>query len=335
MSTAINTTDRPDYAVLQQAAQWYARLLDTPPDSEQLARWQLWLSQSEAHRQAWHYVETVSQRFQPLRGDVTPLAAQTLLTPAPALSRRQTLRLGAALAGGSLLSWLAWQSPSLREPVLAMGADYRSQTGEIRALTLNDGSHLWLDTASALDVRYSATQRQLHLLAGTVFVEAAFDKQRPLIMTTREGTIHTRTPEENASASRFSARQLAGHTQLNVYAGQVSVAPSQRDEAQRIRAGIQWQFDAAGNGTTSPLLSEDADWRLGLLNASDTPLAQVITRLARYRRGYLACSPDIAALRVVGTFPLTDTDKALAMLGRALPIRIRRRANWWVTVEPA
>jgi transmembrane sensor len=56
-------------------------------------------------------------------------------------------------------------------------------------------------------------------------------------------------------------------------------------------------------------------------------------RLARYRRGYLACDPDVADLRVMGAFPLTDTDKSLAMLARVFPVRIHRRFSWWVTVE--
>ncbi|MGM3175353.1 FecR domain-containing protein [Dickeya lacustris] len=326
---------RPDYAVLQQAAAWYASRLEAPPDADVHIRWQQWVAQDASHQQAWRYVEAISQRFQPLRGDVTPLAAQTLMTPSSSFSRRQTLRLGAVLAGGSLLSWLGWQSPELREPLLALSADYRSQTGEIRALTLSDSSRLWLDTASALDVRYSATQRQLHLLAGMVFIDAVADRQRPLVIATREGRVTLNTEEKTTANGRLSVHQQSGHTLLSVYAGQVTVTPSHHDKTQRIQAGTQWLFDATGNGTSSPLLSDDADWRQGILTASDTSLDAVITRLARYHRGYLACSPDVAALRVVGTFPLTDTDKALTMLGNALPIRIQRRADWWITVEAA
>lgn len=46
-------------------------------------------------------------------------------------------------------------------------------------------------------------------------------------------------------------------------------------------------------------------------------------------------NPLIASLRVMGTYPLNDTDQVLAMLESALPVRVSRRFDWWVTLEPA
>lgn len=317
----------PDYQALQQAADWYAQLLDSAHDSELHARWQQWLSASDAHRLAWQYVETVSQRFQPLRGDVTPLTAQTLLQPSTPLTRRHTLRLGALLATGSLLSWLTWRHTPVRESLLALTADYRTGTGEIRDFTLSDGTRLWLDTASALDVRYTDTRRQLNLIAGEALIDTAADKRRPLFVASREGSMQ-------ALGTRFSVRQLAGSTQLTVYAGSVAVTPRQTGPLRQIDAGRQWRFDASGTGFETCISAQDADWRQGMLHANNTPLGDVVARLARYRHGHLACAPDVAALRVVGTFPLMDTDRALAMLSRVLPVRIHRRFDWWITVEP-
>ncbi|ACS87089.1 anti-FecI sigma factor, FecR [Musicola paradisiaca Ech703] len=317
----------PDYQALQQAADWYAQLLEADHDSELHARWLQWLSASDAHRQAWQYVETISQRFQPLRGDVTPLASQTLLQPSTPLTRRYTLRLGALLATGSLLSWLTWRHTPVRESLLALAADYRTGTGEIRHVSLSDGTQLWLDTASALDVRYTDVRRQLHLIAGEILLDTAPDTLRPLFVASREGDMQ-------ALGSRFSLRQLADSTQLTVYTGSVAVTPRQAGPLRQIDAGRQWRFDANGAGFETPMGAQDADWRQGMLHASDTPLGDVVARLARYRHGYLACAPNVAALRVVGTFPLMDTDRALAMLSRALPVRIHRRFDWWITVEP-
>ncbi len=60
-----------------------------------------------------------------------------------------------------------------------------------------------------------------------------------------------------------------------------------------------------------------------------------MAELARYRHGHLAVDPAVAGLPVMGTYPLDDTDRALAMLEAALPVRVRRRLPWWVTLEPA
>lgn len=65
------------------------------------------------------------------------------------------------------------------------------------------------------------------------------------------------------------------------------------------------------------------------------PLGDFIAELADHRRGHLAVNPLIASLRVMGTYPLNDTDQVLAMLESALPVRVSRRFDWWVTLEPA
>jgi len=47
----------------------------------------------------------------------------------------------------------------------------------------------------------------------------------------------------------------------------------------------------------------------------------------------LSCSPDIAGLRISGTFLLDDTEGALANLEASLPVRVRRLTRYWVRLE--
>lgn len=60
-----------------------------------------------------------------------------------------------------------------------------------------------------------------------------------------------------------------------------------------------------------------------------------MAELARYRRGYIGCDPRIADLRVVGAFPLADTEQVLDALESTLPLRINRRLPWWISLEPS
>ena len=71
-----------------------------------------------------------------------------------------------------------------------------------------------------------------------------------------------------------------------------------------------------------------------VLVAEDMPLDQVLAVLGDYRHGYLGMDPALTGLRAVGTYPLQDSDRALAMLERSLPIRVVRTLPWWVNVEP-
>jgi len=53
----------------------------------------------------------------------------------------------------------------------------------------------------------------------------------------------------------------------------------------------------------------------------------------RCRNGYLTCAADIADLRLSGGFRLEDTDTLLATLAWTLPVQLRYRSRWWVTLE--
>jgi transmembrane sensor len=46
----------------------------------------------------------------------------------------------------------------------------------------------------------------------------------------------------------------------------------------------------------------------------------------------LRCDPAVAALRISGAFPITDTDLALEALQSAFALDVQRRTRYWVTV---
>mgnify|MGYP006151463505 CR=1 FL=1 len=71
----------------------------------------------------------------------------------------------------------------------------------------------------------------------------------------------------------------------------------------------------------------------GLIVTRDMRLADFLAEVGRYRHGYLGCSADIADLRLSGVFRLEDTDKLLAILPQTLPVRLRYRSRWWVSLE--
>ncbi|WYX12355.1 hypothetical protein WJ978_13795 [Achromobacter xylosoxidans] len=73
-----------------------------------------------------------------------------------------------------------------------------------------------------------------------------------------------------------------------------------------------------------------------MLLADGQALGDVVAELARYRRGVVRCDPAVARLRVSGTFPLADTDRALAMLAATYPVAIASRlGGYWILVGPA
>ncbi|VVN48093.1 Protein FecR [Pseudomonas fluorescens] len=62
-------------------------------------------------------------------------------------------------------------------------------------------------------------------------------------------------------------------------------------------------------------------------------LGDFIAEVGRYRQGLLNCAAEVADLRLSGVFRLEDTDKLLAILPQTLPVQLRYRTRWWVTLE--
>ena len=69
-----------------------------------------------------------------------------------------------------------------------------------------------------------------------------------------------------------------------------------------------------------------------MLVVDNARLEDLVQELARYRRGHLGVTPEVADLRITGSFPLNDTDKALSALLPTLPVQIEQHTPWWVTV---
>lgn len=315
------------HASLEQAAQWYVQLHDQQAGEPERERWQAWLAQSGDHQQAWRYVERVGQRFAALQDDQPQAASHVLRhTARSPVSRRQTLKSLFILASGSLLGWGAWRQTSLPETVGRWTADLSTGTGETRESLLSDGSRIWLNALSALNVRFDGTQRLLLLRCGEVLIDTAKDSHRPFL-------VHTAQGQMRALGTRFSVRQEQQRTLLNVYEGAVEVR-TLHGQVQVVEAGKQLAFSEDQTLATSPAAAGREAWRRGVLLADNLPLGQLIEELSRYRPGHLACDPAIAGLPVMGSFPLNDTDQALRLLEAALPIRLQRTLPWWVSVGP-
>ncbi|MCY1283357.1 Protein FecR [compost metagenome] len=316
--------DALDHAVLQQAANWYARLQAGTVDPATRAAWEHWHAQQDAHRLAWQYVERIGQRFERLQADGD--MAMDTLNNARRLhqSRRQALRTLAVLSGGALLGWVGWKPA--QQGLMAWRADYRSATGEIREIALADGSQVWLNSASALDVDYRPALRQLRLLRGEVLIDTAKDA-RPFVVETAQGSLR-------ALGTRFSVLQQDDHSLLSVFEGAVEVRSADSGARRIVHAGQQLRFDRGSLADTEPVAQGRQSWSRGVLLAEDLPLAQFIAELARYRHGHLGVAPEVAHLRVMGAYPLHDSEQTLAMLESALPIRIQRTLPWWISIEP-
>ena len=316
-----------DAAVILRASEWLARLgADDASDADRAACAR-WRAEHPKHELAWNRLNDCDGRLRSLPRDVARHALRESASGARQGRRRllQLLGLGVVVGGVAyaVRGTQAWQ--------LATAA-HSTATGDIRDLTLPDGTRVVLASASAIDVRFDDNERLLVLRAGQILVTTAPDPAlaaRPFRVRGRDGVVQ-------ALGTRFSLRQDDATSSVAVFEGAVEVRPTYAGSSPtRVDAGQGATFNADRVQAPEAVPDSDAAWTRGMLVADNMRLDDLVAELARYRSGHLACDPAVGDLRVNGIFPLRDTDRALHNLTLALPVAISRHTRYWVTVLPA
>lgn len=311
-----------DKAVLEEAVDWVMRLHFDTVDAASQREFERWHAQSPGHRAAWARAQTVLGAFDTVPSGIAKSALQSLDGDKRRRTRRLLTLAMVSLPVGALvahsLPWAEWT------------ADVATATGERKSMTMADGTHIVLNTASAIDIAYTATQRTVLLRAGEILIttgKRVESPYRPFIVQTPQGVVQ-------ALGTRFSVRRQGDLTQVAVFQHAVEIRPVDGAPA-RLHAGQQTVFDTQGARMPTPIDDTATSWEDGMLVARNMRLYDVLAEMGRYRVGYLRCHPSVAELRVSGAISLMDTDAGLMAIARILPVRISRLSRYWVTVEAA
>ncbi|MDH0645723.1 FecR domain-containing protein [Pseudomonas sp. GD03858] len=303
---------------LDSALDWYIELREAHAQDPRRQRWQAWLDESEANRQAWQRVQALQQRW---AGDDGKLLLSAWRATPHATSRRAFVGKLCLLLGGT--GALAYTGQQLAWPTL--DADLRTATGEQRRLELDNQLVLDINTASALDIKARHQDTLIELLRGEIMVDSR--QALPLSTQVRSGQALIQ-----AGHARFAVRALDDQpTRISVYQGQVGVLLA--DGEHSVPAGQQLLLGASHLQRVPLPLASDA-WTRGLLISEGMPLGEFVRELDRYRPGILRCDPQVAQLRISGSFDLHQPEQVLATLGQVLPVQVRYRSRYWATVVP-
>lgn len=238
-----------------------------------------------------------------------------------------------------VLQWHAWQEA----PVYSQG--FATQRGQQLDLSLPDGSQLKLDTATQIHVTLFRQRHEVRLVEGQAMFTVQTDAQRPFDVLA--GPLAVRVV-----GTRFSVRHAAGEATANVVVqeGRVRVqavggagAAASGSQAQPAHyatelaagdglsadAGRPWTRYRQPGGTSPP-------WTEKRANFDNTPLKRALAEFERYldTRTVLA-TPEVAEMRLSGSFDLRQFDVFLKALPQVLPVRVRQRTDGWSEVVPA
>lgn len=241
------------------------------------------------------------------RFDMVAPAWERMQQDRPDRGRRAAL---GALAG---LGLVALAGSRLAGPGLF--ADYRTGAGESRSLALPDGSAVELGARSALSL--GATPRAVSLDEGEAYFRIRPGPQPFAVLA-----LGARIEAPARQATEFALRAVRRQGLLAASRGTLDLTLPGHAPI-RVAAGTETRFsaDAAGPASASAPGSV-APWRQGRLIFADTPLAEVVAELGRYRPGRVMTDPRVGAMRITAVFDTSDIPGAFDSLGRSLPLRI-------------
>ena len=205
----------------QLAARWYARLRAPDCTPEEHAEFQAWRASDARHAAAYAAAERMNDALSRLAASNARLKAMVdqaassgatlpddesdeppagkppsvTITAAPSLGarRRRVARpsfraAGIVAAVGPVLVLLFAGGFEPKHTAVGdsyvAGATVRYGSGTLRpAVTLDDGTRVYLDASSIIEVRFDAAHRDVTLVQGRAQVDAAHDAARPLVVT--------------------------------------------------------------------------------------------------------------------------------------------------------
>lgn len=198
-----------------------------------------------------------------------------------------------------------------------------TERGEIRRITLEDGSTIVLNTSSVVKVQFSENERRVLLREGEATFNVAHDTQRPFIVQARDVAV-------KAVGTSFSVRLRSAAVAVTVAEGVVEVMRPTEATVEEVRViGRNRQVLAAPAKPmalaelTNEQLSNRLAWQEGLLVFDGERLVQAISEVNRYSpKPVILDSAHLANQSFVGVFRTGDARAFVDAAAAAFSARV-------------
>ncbi len=299
---------------LAEAGVWVARLHGDQRNAQTEAGFRQWLSAHPLNGQAFELAPDVWEDAPELRR-VVPFAYK-----APVRSRRKVLIPAMLATAVAAMAVVAHWWPR----------DIQTGVGEQRLLTLEDGSRIYLNTATRVAVRYGRDRRDIELKTGEALFDVARDAARPFVVQAGDRRV-------TALGTSFAVRHDARRTAVVLVTGKVAVearkdASAHRDVAAdaavTLRPGQRLTIVDHKPELDTPELDSAIAWRRGQVVLKDTLLSEAADEMNRYSASRLVVEePEAARLRVDGLFQAGDSESFAHVVALTYGLTVAERAD--------
>ncbi|WP_176599125.1 FecR domain-containing protein [Sphingobium sp. 15-1] len=302
-----------------EAARWVARFNSPVADTSEIHEFFAW-KKDPRHAAAYERIDQHWRSAQALGKDpdIATLVGETLEQSA---SRTRSRRPLLWLAGGVIAGALALGAFFL----WPLSVHYETGIGEQRLVRLEDGSTLHLDSASAVDVRFTDGHRRLTLISGRALFDVAHDKSRPFDVDAGAATVRALGTRFEIDRQQFDARIL-------LIEGKVRVDSTDCSTDACSDHLLPGDMMMAGQGGLGPKergnIQAVTSWTSGRLLFEGRALADAVDEVNRYCEAPIILeAPEFAEEHVNGGFAVGDRDAFIRAVIALYPLRAQPEPN--------
>ncbi len=306
------------------AEDWVVRLGRPDAPRSTLAAFERWLAADPKNLADYQDAKGLLRETHDLRAEL--LGELNLIPPAPAAVRRREKAgwTSVGLAGGLVAAVLAVAIfPTLihrfQDP-LAGASTYSTAVGEIRDVTLADGSVVTLDTNTTLRARVDGKVRRLALDKGGAYFAVAHDKVHPFQVALADRQVIV-------TGTHFATSLRDGRARVELLEGSVEVSqPRISTEPVHLVPGDQISYQA-GSAVRREARIDPATavaWRQRRLVFQDAALSEVLAELGRYTDARIRLAdPALGRQRVTAMLPLDGRGTVIDRAAKVLPVMLK------------
>jgi len=334
--------------ITRQAAEWCIVMSSGEASRDEKARFAEWITRSPVHLREYAAAEALWEEAASYGSELrTDDRVVSLFPGGPRNAgerrrKRVAGRVGGVAAAGValMLAGLIWLGTSdFLESLERRDPTFTTMTGEMRVISLPDGSVMHLNTASTATLAYDTTRRLIRLERGQAYFDVRKDPQRPFVVAAKDA-------EVEAVGTAFDVEAFGPELAVTVVEGEVVVrgalpetaalesqADSLDEDAggkavdgedvqhrpyrwttslaanQRIVLAPPSEADTAPPKPTTVMARAETAWRENKFVFQDEPLASIVDDFNRYNRRHIVIlDEDLWSLRVSGTFDPRDPE---------------------------
>lgn len=343
-----STSKRLNAQIREQASEWLVCFSEGEVDAAAREEFTRWLRSSPEHVLAylrvsafWHDAELIDKAT---RGDIDGLVARAL-SESNVVSLRESghVREPSDVSAPDAPSFKPWRVAAVLTIVCVGmlfavlrfygGQSYATGIGELRTVTLADGSKVELNARSRIKVKFSDARRDVELLEGQALFSVAKDVARPFIV--RSGSTDVK-----AVGTQFDVNRKSTGTVVTVFEGSVAVTQAIVERATSAPAATAAPRVLLSSGdqvtvtaqTILPAkkanLAAATAWTEGLLMFDSAPLSEVVQEFNRHNLKPMVITDErLLGLRISGIFPATGAERLTGFLQERFDIVVQERED--------